>query len=205
MPNVGSAGTLQVVIAEGREAAILDDLKKSTNADLINSYHQIIATLEKYLTEARQKMLDTDRAALRQEIRKVEAILSAKDYTVLVVDMPEVRFLGNKKNNDLVREAKLLLQSYNTLSAVFYKPTKAEIISRGLDPDNLSQYPNSTVNQQEIDDFVKNLLKQNDDGTGNPGLSINKIELDDKNTIDKSWLYAGAVLLIILYLRKRRK
>lgn len=209
MPNVGSAATFEVNHVGGigmgtSSYPVQQEIKNSTTADLVKSYGQQIAVLEKYLTEARQKMLDTGRAALRQEIRKIEAILSGKDYTVLITDMPEIRFLGNKKNNDLARGAKLLLQSYNTLSVGFHKPTKEQLIARGLDPNNLSQYPNSTVNQQEIDEFVANLLKQNSTSEP-PALSVNRLDIDDKNSIDKNWIYAGAILLVILFIRKNRK
>lgn len=173
MPNVGSAANFQVNHSDnsGESAeAIRASIKKANTSDLVADFRKQVVLLEKYLTEARQKMLDTGRAALRQEIRKVEAILASKDYTVLVLDMPEVRFLGNKSNNDLVRDAKVLLQTYNTVSSFFYTPTKQELLSRGVDPYDLSisalkESSDPEIDQAAIEELQKSLDRQSSTGT----------------------------------------
>lgn len=192
MPNVGSAANYQVNHAanSGESAeAIRASIKAASTSNLITDFRSQVVTLEKYLTEARQKMLDTGRAALRQEIRKVEAILASKDYTVLVADMPEVRFLGNKSNNDLVRDAKVLLQTYNTVSSFFYSPTKQELLSRGVDPYDLSISALKEGTEQEVDQAAVEELKK---------------ALSGKTTFTDQTTYWIIGILMVVVLIKRR-
>lgn len=189
MPGVGSAANYQVNMNPGNSAAaIRESIKKTSTSDLVSDFARQTILLEKYLTEARQKMLDTGRAALRQEVRKVEAILNSKDYTTLVYDLPEVRFLGNKKNNDLAREAKVLLQQYNTTSEFFYKPIKEELISRGVDTYNISNLAEKEGAVPEVDQAAIEELKKILERNTNPGTQV----------------YWGIGILAMIFLIKKR-
>lgn len=208
-PNVGSGATYQPVIGSGNSSSSSEafalSIKQDSTSNLVKSLQLIITSATKKLQTARENLLKTDRAALRQEVREIEAILSGGDFSVKVRDLPNTRWFGQKWKNELVKEAREQIDIYNSTVTWVYSLTKNELVSRGVDLTNLSAYNSTDTEQEEAEKLYKALTGVSSESGTNSLLDGLSGEIRAIETTTGLNRYVLGLLALFLFVQTRKK